>query len=64
MKSNLLYLAMFLLILCVPFRGDEEGVQWLWADITWIPMSLIFISLMLIGVYLYKKERINKTNLS
>ena len=57
MKSNLLYFAMFLLILCVPFRGNEEGVRWLWADISWIPLTLIFISLMCIGFYLYKKER-------
>lgn len=53
---------MFLLILCVPFRGTEEGVRWLWTDMTWIPTSLIFISLMFIGFYVYKKERISKTN--
>jgi len=57
MKSNLLYFAMFLLILCVPFRGNEEGVRWLWADITWIPVTLIFIALMCIGFYLYNNER-------
>ena len=64
MKSNLLYFAMFLLILSVPFRGNEEGVRWLWADITWIPTSLILISLMCIGFYLYKKERLDQTNVS
>lgn len=63
MKSNLLYFAMFLLILCVPFSGNEEGVRWLWADIIWVPTSLILISLMLIGYYLYKKERIHETNI-
>jgi hypothetical protein len=54
---------MFLLILCLPFRGNEEGVRWLWADITLIPLTLIFISLMCIGFYLYeqrRKERINE----
>jgi 4-amino-4-deoxy-L-arabinose transferase-like glycosyltransferase len=63
MKNYLLYFAMFLLILCVPFRGNEEGVHWLWADITWVSTSLIFISLMCIGLYLYEqrsKERINE----
>lgn len=64
MKSNLLYFAMFLLILCLPFTGNEEGVRWLWAGITWIPTSLTFFSLMCIGFYLYKKERIKKTNVS
>lgn len=62
MKNNLLYFAMFLLILCLPLRGNEEEVRWLWADITWIPQTLIFISLMCIGFYLYKIKRGNKEN--
>ena len=62
MKNNLLYFAMFLLILCLPFRGNQEGVRWLWADITWIPITSIFISLMCIGFYLYKINRDNKEN--
>ncbi|HCR55081.1 MAG TPA: hypothetical protein DIW27_11740 [Cytophagales bacterium] len=64
MKSNLLYFAMLLLVLCLPFRGNEEGVRWLWTDIIWIPMSLIFISLVCIGFYMYKKESMNKTNVN
>ena len=63
MKNKLLYFAMFLLILCLPLRGNEEGVRWLWADITLIPLTLMFISLMFIGLYLYeqrRKERINE----
>jgi cbb3-type cytochrome oxidase subunit 3 len=43
--------------------GNEEGVRWLWADITLIPLTLMFISLMCIGFYLYeqrRKERINE----
>lgn len=54
---------MFLLILCLPFKGNEEGVRWLWADITLIPLTLMFVSLMCIGFYLYeqtRKERINE----
>lgn len=62
MKNNLLYFAMFLLILCLPFRGNEEEVRWLWTDNTWIPITLIFISLMFIGFYLYKINRDNKEN--
>ncbi|CAN0589395.1 unnamed protein product [Ectocarpus sp. 12 AP-2014] len=61
MKNHLLYFAMFLLVLCLPFRGNEGGVRWLWADITWIPASLIFISLIWIGFYLYKIERTKKS---
>jgi len=60
MKNNLLYFAMFLLILCLPFRGNGEEVRWLWQDITWIPQTLIFISLMCIGLYLYNRKRSNK----
>ena len=52
---------MFLLILCLPFKGNEQGVTWLWTDIIWIPTTLIFISLMSIGFYLYRKGRVNKT---
>ena len=55
---------MFLLILCVPFRGNEEEISWLWADIIWIPISLIFVSLACIGFYIYKKERVSNLNAS
>lgn len=58
MKSYLLYIAMFMIILCLPLRGNENGIRWLWTDILWAPMTLLFISLMCIGFYLYKKERI------
>lgn len=51
---------MFLLILCLPFRGNEEEVRWLWQDITWIPQTLIFISLMCIGLYLYNRKKVIK----
>ncbi len=63
MKNKFLYFAMFLLILCVPFRGNEEGLRWLWAETTWIPTTLIFISLFCVGFNLYEqrgKERINE----
>jgi hypothetical protein len=60
MKTYLLYVAMFLIILCLPFSGSGNEVRWLWIDIPWIPMTLIFISLMCIGFYLYNIERIDK----
>jgi hypothetical protein len=62
MKNKFLYFAMFLLILCLPFRGNEEGVRWLWADITLIPLTLMFISLMCIGLYLYEQRRNERIN--
>lgn len=62
MKSYLLYLSMFLLILCLPFSGNENEVRWLWVDLPWVPLTLIFISLTCIGLYLYKKEKIHKLN--
>lgn len=58
MKSNLLYYAMFLIILCIPFKGDEHEIRWLWADLPWIPLTLVFAALMCIALYLYKKESI------
>ena len=62
MKNKLLYFAMFLLILCLPFGGNGEEVRWLWADITLIPLTLMFISLMCIGIYLYQQRRNQRIN--
>ncbi len=60
MKSYLLYTAMFLLILCLPFSGKENEVRWLWIDLTWVPLIFVSTSLICIGLYLYRKERFNK----
>jgi hypothetical protein len=60
MKNNLLYIAMILMILCLPFRGNENEVHWLWAEMPWIPYVLILSSLIYVGLYLFKKERITK----
>ena len=62
MKSNLLYIAMFLLILCVPFRGNENEISWLWADMLWIPFTLVSISLFCIALYIYKRRIREKSN--
>ena len=56
MKNLLLYLAMFLLVLCLPIYGNEKEVNWLWSDMIWVPISLIISSIILIGIYLYKLE--------
>ena len=60
MKRKLLYFAMILLILCLPFRGNEAAVRWLWENLIWIPVFLVFISLTCIGIYLFKTEKISK----
>jgi len=60
MKNYLLYFAMFLLILCIPFGGNENEIRWLWAELIWVPLILIFTSLMCIARYLYIKESIKK----
>lgn len=60
MKSNLLYVAMFLLILCMPIRGNEEGVRWLWADLLWVPLGLVIAALLCIAVYVFRKEQERK----
>ncbi len=64
MKNNLLYIAMFLMMLCLLFRGNENEVRWIWADMFWIPLVFIFSSLVCVGLYLFKKEWITKTNVS
>lgn len=59
MKSNLLYAAMFLIILCIPLRGNENEAHWLWEDLPWVPLTLIIMALLCIAIYVYKK-RINE----
>lgn len=56
MKSNLLYFAMFLIILCIPFSGNENEARWLWADLPWVPLTLIITSLMSVALYVYKRR--------
>ena len=56
MKSNLLYFAMFFIILCIPFKGNENEVSWLWADLLWVPLSLVSMSLVCIAIYIYKRR--------
>jgi len=60
MKNYLLYIAIFLILVCLSFTGNTNEVRWLWEDSPWVPITLMFISLMCIGFYLYKVERINK----
>lgn len=65
MKSNLLYIAMFLLILCIPVAWKENEINWLWEDLLWVPLTLTFISLNCIALYIYKKneaERLRQAN--
>lgn len=60
MKNYLLYFAMFLIVLCLPIRGSETEVRWLWAEQTWIPFLLLIASLMCVAVYLFKKGAMRK----
>jgi hypothetical protein len=60
MKSNLLYFAMFLIVLSIPFRGSANEVRWLWEDLPWIPFALMLASLICIALYVYKKELIKR----
>ncbi|MEM7105717.1 MAG: hypothetical protein AAF502_21445 [Bacteroidota bacterium] len=55
MKSNLLYFAMFLIVLCIPFIGNENGVRWLWEDLPLMPFTFLLTALICIGLYLYRK---------
>lgn len=52
---------MLLMVLCLPFRGNEIEVRWLWADMPWIPLVFICSSLMCVGLCLSKKEKATKT---
>uniref|UniRef100_UPI00404A2D93 hypothetical protein n=1 Tax=Flavobacterium sp. TaxID=239 RepID=UPI00404A2D93 len=56
MKSNLLYFAMFLMILCIPFRGNENEVSWLWADMPYFPLMFLITALLCIAFYVFKKR--------
>jgi len=60
MKNSLLYAAMFLIILSIPFRGNENEVRWLWEDLPVVPLIFICASLMCIALYVFKKESIKK----
>ncbi len=53
---------MLLMIISLPFRGNENEVSWLWAEMPWIPLVFILSSLMCIGLYVFKKEKMNKKN--
>ncbi len=61
MKNYVLYIAMFLIILCLPIRGNKNEVRWLWADLQAVPLTLLLISLFCMGFYLYNRERNKKT---
>lgn len=56
MKSGFLYLAMFLLILCLPIYFDGSEVYWLWADLPWVPFSLVLLALACLGIALFNIE--------
>jgi uncharacterized membrane protein YhdT len=59
MKKSLLYIALFLIAACLPVRGNENEVRWLWMDHIWVPIIFLFLSLICIGIYLYRLERLN-----
>ena len=60
MKSSLLYVSMFLIILCLPFSGDENEIRWLWSDLIEVPVTLLCTSLTCIALYLFQKESTQK----
>lgn len=59
MKSNLLYVAMVLIVLCIPFYGNENEVRWLWTNLPQVPLIFVCIALLCLAVYIYRKEAIN-----
>ena len=66
MKSSLLYLSMYFLILCLAFVGNEQEVRWIWANLHIVPIILIITSLICLAIFMYhfektKNQRDNKT---
>ena len=57
MKRYLLYIAMFFIVLCLPIRGNEEAIHWLWEGYLWVPFVFLLISLGCIGMYLSMENR-------
>jgi len=56
MKSNLLYLAMFLIVMCMPFRGSGSEIRWIWDGLLWVPLVSLLSALVCIALYLHKGE--------
>ncbi len=58
MRKYLLYFAILFIVLCLPIRGNETEVRWLWEGHIWVPISFLLFSLICIGSFLYQDERI------
>ena len=59
MKSKLSYLALFFIIPCFAFYGNEHEANWLWTNLTWVPVVLVFISLVCVALHIYLKKKQN-----
>jgi hypothetical protein len=60
MKSTLLYVAMFFMVLCIPFYGNENEIRWIWEDMIWLPMIFMMTALISVGIYVFKLESLKK----
>lgn len=60
MKSNLLYFALFFIIFCFSFEGNEHEVNWVWTNVPWVPMVLVGMAFVCVVLHVYLKKRIGK----
>lgn len=57
MKSYLLYFALFFIILCFSFRGNENEFYWAWRNLHWVPAVLVGMSLVCVALHVYYKKK-------
>ena len=57
MKSKLLYLAVFLVLLSSSFTFNEFGIKWMWTDHIQVPTILLSTSIVLIGLSFFTERK-------
>ena len=53
MKSNLLYLALFFLLLCFSAKSDGNDIIWLWNEVPYVPVILVGMAILCIVLHLF-----------
>lgn len=56
MKSKLLYIASFLVLVSLSFTFDESHITWIWNYHIQVPIILLSISAILVVTHLYQKK--------
>ena len=62
MKSNLLYLALFFLLLFFSAKSDGNDIIWLWNEVPYIPVILVGMAILCIVLHLFLRGLKNAKN--